>query len=335
MPGLMNYKLSTVCGELDIDLNHHEAKSDAEGCAKVVLELAKRNCISSISELYELAANGKKKITIPNSSPSTLFSLNVLNSIKKDDEHPFNKKVVVFTGRLKKLPRRDAEAIVSKLGGMPKSSIVSNTSYLVVGIQEQTKNNGKSIKELKAEEHISKGDDLEILDEDDFIRMVLLEDLSFEISEEQICRDEEWLIKRNKFNDFSKVKVFFSEGYRLGTLELCQMIGNSGGTGLPIEYRSDSEIEEASYVVLSQKTIELLRTGVKDDFVLKIETAIRERLINAGLFDIKVIGEETFYRYMKMREDHISNIRRMNIHEWEVNTELRSITIKEATNDNN
>jgi DNA polymerase III, epsilon subunit and related 3''-5'' exonucleases len=335
MPGLMSYKLSTVCGELDIDLNHHEAKSDAEGCAKVVLELAKRHSISSISELDEYAVTGKKRIIPPNDLPLTLFSLNVLNSIKKDDDHPFAKKIVVFTGRLKKLPRRDAETIVSKLGGIPKSSIVSNTSYLVVGIQDQTKNSEKSGKELKAEELIRNGADLEILDEDDFIMMAVLKGLSFEISEEQICRDEEWLIKRNKFNDFSKAKVFFSEGYRLGTLELCQMIGNSGGTGLPIEYRSDSELQEASYAVLPSKTIELLKAGFKDDFVLKIETSIKEKVINAGIFDIKIIGEEVFYLYMKMRENHINDIRRMNIHEWEVDTELRSITINEANNDKN
>jgi DNA polymerase-3 subunit epsilon len=324
LPGLTNYKLSTVCQKLDIALNHHEALSDAEGCAKIVLELAKQNNVRSIDELNQMVTSGKKKISVPNDSPSALFSLNVLNSMVKDDDHPFSRKVVVFTGRLKKLPRRDAESIVSRLGGIPKASVVGNTSYLVVGIQEQTKNSGKSGKELKAEELVQKGGDLEILDEDDFIKLVCLDAMSFEITVEQIISDGKRLIGRNKFNDFSKTKIFFSDGYQLATSELCQMIGNSGGTGLPIEYRSDSEIEEANFVILSQKTIALLKKGVKDEFVLKIESSIREKLINAGVRDIQIIGEDDFHSYMKMREDHVNSIRPMNIHEWEVDKKLHS-----------
>lgn len=61
LPGLMDYKLSTVCREFAIALNHHEALSDAEGCANVVLELAKQYNVRSIGELNQLAAPGKKK----------------------------------------------------------------------------------------------------------------------------------------------------------------------------------------------------------------------------------------------------------------------------------
>jgi DNA polymerase-3 subunit epsilon len=39
---LSGYKLSDVCRHLNIDLNHHEALSDALACAKIILELDKR-----------------------------------------------------------------------------------------------------------------------------------------------------------------------------------------------------------------------------------------------------------------------------------------------------
>ncbi|HQH62332.1 MAG TPA: 3'-5' exonuclease [Clostridiales bacterium] len=36
--GLENHRLDTVCGHLGIGLNHHNAASDAEGCARIVLQ---------------------------------------------------------------------------------------------------------------------------------------------------------------------------------------------------------------------------------------------------------------------------------------------------------
>lgn len=41
LPGLRNYKLSTVCEHLRIDLNHHQALSDAIACAKIYCFLKK------------------------------------------------------------------------------------------------------------------------------------------------------------------------------------------------------------------------------------------------------------------------------------------------------
>ena len=38
---LINHKLNTVCNHFDIELDHHEALSDARGCAKIMLELNK------------------------------------------------------------------------------------------------------------------------------------------------------------------------------------------------------------------------------------------------------------------------------------------------------
>lgn len=36
-PHLVNHKLSTVCSHLEIPLNHHDAASDAHGCANIYL----------------------------------------------------------------------------------------------------------------------------------------------------------------------------------------------------------------------------------------------------------------------------------------------------------
>ena len=40
-PGLGNHQLSTVCQHLKVDLDHHHALSDAEGCAKIMIHAAR------------------------------------------------------------------------------------------------------------------------------------------------------------------------------------------------------------------------------------------------------------------------------------------------------
>ena len=39
--GLPNYKLNTLCEHFGIELNHHEALSDARGAAKIMIELGR------------------------------------------------------------------------------------------------------------------------------------------------------------------------------------------------------------------------------------------------------------------------------------------------------
>lgn len=39
LPGAPNHKLGTICHTLQIELNHHEAESDALACAKIALQL--------------------------------------------------------------------------------------------------------------------------------------------------------------------------------------------------------------------------------------------------------------------------------------------------------
>lgn len=49
-PHLPNHKLPTVCKLLNIDLKHHNAMSDAEACAKIVITLNNSNSFSTSNE---------------------------------------------------------------------------------------------------------------------------------------------------------------------------------------------------------------------------------------------------------------------------------------------
>jgi DNA polymerase-3 subunit epsilon len=50
LPYLPNHKLNTVCAHYGIELNHHEALSDARGCAKIMIELEKLDREAIISK---------------------------------------------------------------------------------------------------------------------------------------------------------------------------------------------------------------------------------------------------------------------------------------------
>lgn len=46
-PDIENHKLSTVCAHLGIPLNHHDAASDAHGCAQIYLRAAARREVAA------------------------------------------------------------------------------------------------------------------------------------------------------------------------------------------------------------------------------------------------------------------------------------------------
>jgi len=63
LPQLANHKLNTVCDHCGIGLVHHDAASDAEGCARVAIECARLAGAGSIDEaLHELGVAPRRLI---------------------------------------------------------------------------------------------------------------------------------------------------------------------------------------------------------------------------------------------------------------------------------
>ena len=52
-PELYNHKLNTVCEYLDIDLSHHNGKSDANGCLMILLKAMEKYDIYDLDEFLE------------------------------------------------------------------------------------------------------------------------------------------------------------------------------------------------------------------------------------------------------------------------------------------
>lgn len=50
-PMLPSHKLNIVCGYLNIPLDHHRADSDAEGCAGIIIEIARKYGINTLTDI--------------------------------------------------------------------------------------------------------------------------------------------------------------------------------------------------------------------------------------------------------------------------------------------
>lgn len=94
---------------------------------------------------------------------------------KFDTSHPLYGKVVVFTGTLEKMARKDAMQIVADLGGINGNDVTKKTNYLVLGNNDYctTIKDGKSRKQKKAESLILAGNDIQIMPENVFYDLVL------------------------------------------------------------------------------------------------------------------------------------------------------------------
>ena len=64
--------------------------------------------------------------------------------------------------------------LIVNMGGLVSDTLNKETNLLIVGTQDykKTKENGKSNKMLKAEKYILKGQDLQIIPEDEFYKLI-------------------------------------------------------------------------------------------------------------------------------------------------------------------
>lgn len=179
--GMPNYRLDTLCENFSIDLDHHNALSDARACGELVIQISKALSVESIDEIFTTIKYHKGSI-----SPDTYekaHSIRIRSAsvqykkiaesmeINKDaDPHNyFYEKIILFTGALN-ITRKEAMQLVADRGGVPTAGMKKSVNILVVGRDDygNFKEGGKSSKMIKAEKYISQGADMEIISEEDF-----------------------------------------------------------------------------------------------------------------------------------------------------------------------
>lgn len=181
-PDLISHKLDIISKYLGIDLDHHNAVSDAQACAQILLNISDQGLQNIIKADYSYGYINSQGNWSPQALKMKKYSQQekvISDVINKIAKHPAHTTALydcdfVFTGTLLSMERPIAHAIVEAAGGRASESVNKNTEYLVMGIQDYSKfaDGKKSSKTKKAEALRENGCPIEIISEEDFLKMI-------------------------------------------------------------------------------------------------------------------------------------------------------------------
>ena len=156
------YGLANVCKIINYSFKHHDALEDAKACAAILLAAIEKTGIP----LNQWC----KRITQPLDLEAETGSYISRDGNPQGDHYG---TTIAFTGALTIL-RKEAADLAASIGCKVGGSITKKTNYLVVGDQDISKLAGhnKSLKHRKAEDLILKGQEIRIIKESDFLKLV-------------------------------------------------------------------------------------------------------------------------------------------------------------------
>ena len=161
--GRRGYGLKNVAKDFNISFRHHDALEDARAAAEVVLHA----CAATETDIEGWLTRVESPI-FPGASGS-------VSSARREGnvEGVLYGETIVFTGAAG-ITREKAADMAAEAGCDVASNVSKKVTMLVVGTQDKTKLKGyeKSGKHRKAEELIVKGQDIQILSESDFLKIV-------------------------------------------------------------------------------------------------------------------------------------------------------------------
>ncbi|MDP6481820.1 MAG: exonuclease domain-containing protein [Acidimicrobiales bacterium] len=186
-PSRWSYRLNDLAEDFGIELEHHDAMSDAAAAGQIVVHLCNHHGLSSVeevadslgyrlgyvsSETYSPFSNAKPSDRSTYSKKPNLATLEAVSD-DFDPEHPLFGKVVAFTGTLEALTRAEAGQAAVDRGATAVNGVSKKVDYLIVGRTDFDRvRDGASSKLRKAVELAEAGHGLEIIDEVVFQQMV-------------------------------------------------------------------------------------------------------------------------------------------------------------------
>lgn len=171
LPELKHHRLDDLLVHYALpERNLHRALGDCEK-TYLIYKYLQNDAISKFSNISSFVASFKHH---SHRSYEDLSKIKATTEVF-DESHPLYKKVCVFTGTLEKMTRKEAAQIVANAGGINGNSVTKETNFLILGNNDYRKSikDGKSNKQKKAEQLILKGQDLLILPENEFYRIIL------------------------------------------------------------------------------------------------------------------------------------------------------------------
>ncbi len=190
---LTSHGLSYVAHKIGIpwdEEKHHDALYDSQICADIAVSMGRLRDQLNLPELLDSlgVSMGKLNQDSWQTCRSTHYQANILgqNRVKlsaqeieintdADASHPLYGRKVVLTGALHSMSRNDAWTEIAKVGAIPTENVTKETNVVVVGQQELSKlkpGQKQSKKFLKAKKLKTQGQDIEVIDERDFLAYI-------------------------------------------------------------------------------------------------------------------------------------------------------------------
>lgn len=179
-PGKESYTLDALCSERGIELEHHNALSDAVGCAELMLLLQQDESTALYPSGYAEYNNVWEAATAPAPVPvhrSAGASALVMPDVRFDDVPiEIEGRLFVVTGDIDGHSRAGISAAIEQRGGIVKSTPGKKTNYLAVGPLDPgvvtDKVSHKSTKIVEAEKLRDKGSEIKIVRLTDLVKIL-------------------------------------------------------------------------------------------------------------------------------------------------------------------
>lgn len=173
-----SFGLAYLSGALGLDLDHHEAGSDAAACAGVVLSAIRASeatCLDNMCERIGFMMGSLDPSSFIGLNSIALSSLRNLERAKDTNpDHPLYGRQICFTGAMYSMTRREAAARIVEFGADFKSNVSTMVDTLVIGDADfvQFADGMQTGKMKKAAELKEDGHDIEVMAERDFLSML-------------------------------------------------------------------------------------------------------------------------------------------------------------------
>ena len=173
-PDLQKYNLKELSKMTNFTFKAHHALDDAKACAHILIEMMKKRGVDSIRELHEQfhLEFGEMKDNYYRNIISAEMAPQLLELTHREDAYLYHQSIC-FTGKLS-MPKELIEEKTRAVSALKSHQVSTQTNYLVIRERGYHKVRfGKENKKVKkALQLIHQGQDLKIIHENEYIRLL-------------------------------------------------------------------------------------------------------------------------------------------------------------------
>jgi DNA polymerase-3 subunit epsilon len=192
---LVSFRLQAIADYFQLEFGQeHRAEGDAEAAGKIAAKLMEISGVGSLFDLAKILQVNPGKLgpsldtrcqtisvsrayrDLSDEEKARLAELQraMFGLEELDPSRDFYGKKVVLTGALQSMTRHQAKAVLESVGAIVTDSVSKTTSYVIQGEQKPEEiEAGGSRKEKQAAKLLSEGVDIEVIQEQDFHRLLL------------------------------------------------------------------------------------------------------------------------------------------------------------------